>query len=326
MGTDTGNPHRHVPNFIWGVVVSLLIGLAVLGVWLKLTREQPDASSAETYVESGEYDSARVAIDELMTQAHELVAVGEEEQAAKMFGDIRFICRNARTRIAEAQEKAEKKAQKSEDDIPQKKREEYPFSIREADACHYLAALLFKKLDAEMGKRSAAARPAPPPDQVERIEKILNEGLAANQENRHLHRMLGVLYNLTARYASAEKELLTAISLEDKFAEAHNDLGLVYVNMRLFDKAREQFNLARVLSQDIPSTHAAALLNLGRFHADLFVFHKETGNKDGSDEKEAAHNREQAIKNLEEYMQAPDLPADTDYARETLKKLKAAAQ
>lgn len=79
--------------------------------------------------------------------------------------------------------------------------------------------------------------------------------------NPELFNYLGMAYYSKKKYDLAEKNYLTALSLNPKYSDARNNLGVDYLDMQRWDDAISQFK--RVSDDIFYQNQAAAHINLG---------------------------------------------------------------
>jgi Tfp pilus assembly protein PilF len=82
------------------------------------------------------------------------------------------------------------------------------------------------------------------------------------------HVQSGIKYKIEGNYESATTELLEAVKIDPKHAEAHRQLGLVYGFEGLFDESIEELKIA----VDLNVSNAAIRADLGMTYAMLGMF------------------------------------------------------
>ncbi len=339
MSTEQGSGpiHPHVPNFLRGFIVALMAGIVISLLWPYFVKKTPpDPARVPEFIEAGDYISAEAAIDGLLNQANQLLDQGEDSRAEALLARARDLSHDAKTRVLAKREKKlisnlpdqdSAKSRAKAALLLAKKKPEYSFSFREAEACYLLAGIMYRRLQHKYAAQFAnhgMQRFVPPTTETDPIRNEILRGLAANPDHKKLYRLQGVLDNMTGRFSSAEKALLKAIELDDKFAEAYNDLGLVYINRLQFDKAQAAFEKALLAGTGQKQVMAAAHYNLGMYHTNMYLyFHKQgqTGKNKG-DLDTADKHRTQALKNLRDFMkEAEKGSADSKLAEQMLNKL-----
>lgn len=227
--------HTHAGRFFQGLVVAIVLGLLIVGIVQATRARKRPSVSFEKQLEDGIVLLQQDRLDD----AERFFASSVEEAQAKV---------DSNGNIA--------------------------FSNALADACYYLAATRYRQIEMKykIEREEAVADPdkrfVPPEKDIEPLRLLLRRGIKANPEHARLWRLLGVADNWTGRYQSAAESLEKAIAINDRFVEAYNDLGLVYLNRRDFSKAREYFEKALLVSEKEgppPAVH----FNLGMFYSNL---------------------------------------------------------
>jgi tetratricopeptide (TPR) repeat protein len=88
--------------------------------------------------------------------------------------------------------------------------------------------------------------------------------------NARAHNNLGFLYTQKKLYAKAMNELNIAISLSPGYADPYHNLGVIYQELNMFDKAIEQYLIAIRLGSTFEETH----FNLGTIYQARNMFDK----------------------------------------------------
>ena len=88
--------------------------------------------------------------------------------------------------------------------------------------------------------------------------------------NARAHNNLGFLYTQKKLYAKATNEINIAISLSPDYADAHHNLGVIYQDLGMFDKAIEQYLFAIMLNSEFEETY----FNLGTIYQARNMFDK----------------------------------------------------
>jgi tetratricopeptide (TPR) repeat protein len=100
--------------------------------------------------------------------------------------------------------------------------------------------------------------------------KQLKKALIFKPHSAEAHNNLGVAYNGLGLYEEAAKEIREAIKLSPNSAEVHNNLGVAYNGLGLYEKAVEEIKTALRLN----STCAEAHNNLGVAYNSLGLYEK----------------------------------------------------
>jgi len=331
MAGPSPNPpvHPHVPRFLRGFVIAAVVcGGAILLSRVFLAPADSSRDGVMALVESEQYAKAAEAIDALLEEADRNLGAGNEDQALGILQQARDSAHAARLLVVQRRAEAVRKdpaAQRLE--LPE--RAEYPFSMREADAAYLIAGVGYRQLRARYAEKFQQAvegeRFVPPVQEADAIRQEILAGLEANPDHIRLLHLQGVLDSMMGRFHAAEKAFLHAIELDRRFAEAYNDLGLVYLAREQFDKAEHSFENALIAAgEDKPAAKATALFNLGRFHAGLYEnYAKEKGRDPASpDAKVMGEHRSKAIKSLHAFLEQTKADApDAERARAVLARL-----
>ncbi|MDR1612837.1 MAG: tetratricopeptide repeat protein [Planctomycetota bacterium] len=160
---------------------------------------------------------------------------------------------------------------------------EYRFKSQKAEAAQYLAAALWNRTVARRGVSAdfgKTGEPYPSAD-IERTLSVIKEGLDADPENRALWFLRGSVHRAAGLFAAAARDLERTLEFDPRDPEAHNALGLVYIDLKQFDKAEEHLEKARAGALAIAgesganpgADYTAIIFNLGRFHEGLAAFY-----------------------------------------------------
>jgi len=314
---------RHFLIRFWvAALTAFLIGGG--GYWLYSTLRQPTPTERS--------DNVLRQIQKLFDdgtafyEKQDFTAAAEKfQQAAELAGRMRHL--EEKRFEQEATERKPRKFEKTGvAPVPQR---EYSFSLREAEACRFLAASKLALLQLQMAAQKAGSpknADAVVADAASTafIRQQIETGLAANPRDRYLYpelyHLLGQLEILAGNYASAVNALEKAVELQPDFAEAYNDLGIAYSNPFFLkaanggayqQKAISAFEKALLVSADKPL--ASAHYNLGMFFAQT-----EEG------QKIPTKQRTDAIRHLEAFLQESSTVAndpDVAHARKILEQL-----
>ena len=83
--------------------------------------------------------------------------------------------------------------------------------------------------------------------QLNKAKDIYDKILLKNKVTAETFHQYAVLSSSLCDTATAEKMLKKVIKMNPEFAKAHKDLGIIYLNKRLFDYAEEEFKMAMEL-------------------------------------------------------------------------------
>lgn len=292
---DNTGRRRHLPNFLKGLLVAGGIGGGLLAAFYFFSNSSADP---EKLLLAGQYEKACRAMESRMESAYEEMIAGRGVEAAKNFEKMKLLA----SAVREGKGGGEPKARTA------------GFAAVEADACYFLAAMGMERLQEKYGEALASAkeRPEIPQEELAPVEDNLRQGLALFPDDKRLLRLQGVYCRLTGRFATAEKCLKRAVELDEKFAEAYNDLGLVCVALGRLDEAKSNFEKAILVAGDNGATVRAARYNLGRYYEGLYNFYmKESkGDAKSPDWQNATANKALAISQLEKSLEGDGSPAD----------------
>lgn len=85
-------------------------------------------------------------------------------------------------------------------------------------------------------------------NQLAKAKEIYDNVLLKNKVTTEILHQYAILSSSLQDTDTAEKMLKKVIRMNPDFAKAHKDLGVIYLNKRLFDYAREEFEIAMKLS------------------------------------------------------------------------------
>ncbi|MBN2712961.1 MAG: tetratricopeptide repeat protein [Planctomycetes bacterium] len=319
--TNESGGHSHLPNFIKGLVIAFCLGL--LGVWLLFgfgTKEHGPGDLpgvvrsqfvSEKFVEAGQ------GIDKIIDDAITLMDGGSFDKAAPMFREARDLAISGSKKVVSSGKG------KEEDDV-------FRFRFREAAARYYLAVCLYKEIEKKDAlKWSEAQRKGEPVmlaySEAKPIMDEIEAGLKADPMNKSLWRLKGIVDNMLGRFLFAARALEKAVEIDPEFAEAYNNLGRVYLNLKETDKALNAFKMALGLSGERVETKASANYNLGVYYSQNALALKEkVKNVPDKDKLQQADDyRNKAEKYLGEYISsAPSDPEGKKIAQEYLDLLR----
>lgn len=165
-------------------------------------------------------------------------------------------------------------------------RKDYRFMQQRGDACQYLATTMWNRLEAIHSESPADGNGddvfRPTLADSEKLYAVIDAGLEADPENRHLWYLRGVLGKANGTFAAAEEDLRKAILLDSGYAAAWNVLGLVMIRLQKFGEAEKAFGAATEKAREAAeragtppdAEYFAALGNLARFHEALIVHYE----------------------------------------------------
>jgi type IV pilus biogenesis/stability protein PilW len=95
-------------------------------------------------------------------------------------------------------------------------------------------------------------------DAIERLRKAIE----LNPEDPYSHNNLALAYQVKKFYKKSEKHFKIAISLKDKFSDAENNLGALYIKMKRWDEAIK--SCKKAAKNPLYRTPEKAYSNIGR--------------------------------------------------------------
>ncbi len=329
-GSSGNRVHPQVPRFLQGFLIAVVLGMVALLVWSQVANEEaPAPGEVLSLVEEGRYKAAVKAIDALLDKGSVLLDEGRADAARVVFEEARDTAHKAQERVMRTV--AQTGVAGSTQDAPPPAgrpvgwdKAKVPFSLREAEACYFLAGPAFRRLRERYADERARSTPeerfVPPPEETEPIRMQILRGLEADDTHKDLLRLQGVLDNMTGRFASAERALRKAIGLDPQFAEAYNDLAFVLLNLKQPQRARECFEKALLIAEDNPAVETAANYNLGRYHESLYLAHARGSTE--ADAQKAAEHRTKAVEHLRTFLQKSSAKSvDTKRARQAIERM-----
>lgn len=234
--------------------------------------EAVKARDLKTTMTPAKYDSILLPIDQMLREA----AAKLQSPGYDPVRDAEYI--RARTEpIPRIADDAHRQAL-SETSFLKK---EYRFMQQKGDACRYLAASLWNFLETMHGRRDPGTPFLPTPQDSEKILGILDQGLDAAPENKFLWYLHALVERAGGAFGTAASNLGKALEIDPDFIAAWNDLGLVQINLKQFDKAEESLERARDLAEKaytaakVPpgEDYVTALMNLADFHDALASYY-----------------------------------------------------
>ncbi len=331
-------------GLIKGIIVSavlcvlVLSGLRALGMFgagdsgndpETLARRARNALEAVKKRQPGDrrpasYDQVLAPLDELLKQARDLTH-SETYNPAADYEKVRAIVLPVIeiSTLAEAQAKTETGYLTKE----------YRFNDQRGEACQYLAAALWERINAQRpGSQGyfGETQSLPAADMNE-LRRILDAGIEAAPGNRNLWYLRGVLNRAEGLFGPAAGDLEKAVALDPSYPAAWNTLGLVRINLKEFDGAEEALERARQLALDEASKfnaqpgpeYVAIIYNLAMFHENLASYYVRENRINPTVEARRLANKHvaDARKYLEEFLARE--PAGTPDARTAQAKLAA---
>lgn len=221
------------------------------------------------------YDAVLAPLDALLRQSRELLE-SETFDPVKDYEKVRALT----LPVVDIAAKADAQA-KSETGFITK---EYRFSSQRAEAVQYLASTMWERMNRQLPQSSgffneAASYPA---GEMRELKQILDEGIRADPENAELHYTRGIVNRAEGLFVPAARDLERSVALDPNQAGAWNTLGLVRINLKQFDKARDALEHARAVAleqardfnlEDPGPEYTAILYNLATFHEGLATYY-----------------------------------------------------
>jgi tetratricopeptide (TPR) repeat protein len=96
-------------------------------------------------------------------------------------------------------------------------------------------------------------------------EDCYRKSIDTNPDFAEAHNNLGVLFSELKRYPEAEKEYREALRINPDFAAAHNNLGLLFSELKRYPEAEKEYKEALGINSDYASAH----YNLGILLSEL---------------------------------------------------------
>ncbi len=325
-------------KFVMALVITLVAGLCLvaalraLGIhpFLKTTLDAPaalikeanDALVAVKARQPGErrpasYDAVLAPIDKLLALAKKTLEEGYADPE-KTYTQVRALANP----IIDVAGRADQQA-RSETAFLTK---DYRFHSQKAEACQYLANALWQAMQTRKPQSTSEFFGSDTPkyraEDLNEIHRILTMGIEADQDNRDLWYIRGVVNRAEGLFAPAAKSLERAIEIDNQYAPAWNTLGLVRISLREFDKAEEALERGRALAlakaeemgQKPGAEYTAALYNLATFHEGLASYYNRDNLVNASRESQrlASKHADSARQYFQEFLKLE--PADSaDY-------------
>ena len=158
----------------------------------------------------------------------------------------------------------------------------YRFNAQKAEACMYIASAMWSRMTARGagGERRMDAASYPEAE-MNAVRQTLDAGIEADPGNRRLWYMRGAVNRAGGMFAAAAKDLEQALALDADDAEAWNALGLVYIDLKQFDRAEETLERAKAVAVQAAEAagtkpgeaYTTIIFNLARYHEGLAAFY-----------------------------------------------------
>lgn len=316
-------------GLICGVGVLVLLAILLRQWWIEAPAKRAWQEAAETC------RSIDALLGEGMTKLSERQwnqAIEILSQAAEKAQRARRLALEERTKLQERIPPPRRFQQQFFKAPSHREPKEYAFGLREAEARYGIArARLESLLEKYPTKRESAERLWGPPlvlssRELEPILKEIQQGIEANPEDKLLYHLLAQVEKLRGQFPAAVEALEKALAIDPYFAEAYNDLGVLYAHplwqksatRDLYrEKAIAAFEKAILVSEKngigLPEAH----YNLGMFYS----IHPDPSTP--IDAPPPPADRAKAIEHLEKFLAAsPSSSPAVTKAKERLARLK----
>lgn len=260
------------------------------------------------------YDTILRPMDQLLFKAKEII-VSENYEPIADYQKIR-ACVDPVILFAE---QAHAMAQKETSYL----KKNYRFMEQKGEACEYLAVAMWNRLSTLAYNKKPNEDFVPAQEDTAQMLAVINNGLDADVENKRLWYMRGLVNRSSGAFSAAAVDLQKVIDLDPDFIPGLNDLGLVMINLKKFDKAEEYLEKAKSTSRELAQKakvkpgidYVTALFNLGKFHEGLTFHYAKENRTNPTPENQAnfARHRDAAKKYFNEFLSASD-PASPDVA------------
>lgn len=303
MPASSKTQHPHFPKFMSGLAIAVLIvimGMLAYNYMLQASKPPEKvgqlATALRTAARNNDYESVEKLTETLLNVAVTHMERNNIEEASTGFRQIREV-------ISQIREKTDRQSEE--------RASKYSFRSQFGEASYRYSECLFLALEKKYPVKDDGQPRQLPFAETSLIRKVIEEGLKSTPSDKRLHWLHGMLKRLTGSFASAVTALEKSINLDNNFAEAYNELGLVYVNLKEQEKARHNFEKALLTSGKESATHKTALFNLGIYYAN--VNHGDDTAGDG------LTNRKKAIKHFQDFLSLEK--SDTSSAKAARKAL-----
>jgi tetratricopeptide (TPR) repeat protein len=267
----------------------------------------------KTTMRPASYDSILMPLDELLREIRAKI----EEPSYDPLTDYEYIRARAEP-IPEIADAAHRQAL-SETTFLKKN---YRFMEQKGDACRYLASSLWNYLEAKHAEGRTGTAFVPTVADSDKLLAILKSGIDADPQNKFLWYLQSLVERTGGGFAAAQKSLEKALEFDPRFIAGWNDLGLVFINLKDFDKAEFALVKAKNLAAEAYSKsgtapdgeYLTALMNLAEFHDALASYygHETRVHPTEEGERELARHRAAADQYAEEIRRYTpfDFPAE----------------
>ena len=203
-------------------------------------------------------------------------------------------------------------------------KKDFRFNDQKGEAYQYLASALWNRLNAKaqaLKRTDLGESLRLNSADMDELMRAIDRGIEAAPDNYTLYYLRGSADRLGGAYAAAARDLERALEINPDSAEALNALGLVWIDLKQFDKAEETLlkakdkavEMAKASASSPGEDYTTVLFNLGRFHEGLASFYaRENRLASGSaaNVSELRRHAEAARKYFDEFLarEAPDTP------------------
>lgn len=203
-------------------------------------------------------------------------------------------------------------------------KKDFRFNDQKGEAYQYLASALWNRLSAKaqaLKRTDLGETSRPDPADMDELMRAIDRGIEAAPDNYTLYYLRGSANRLGGAYAAAARDLERALDINPDSVEALNALGLVWIDLKQFDKAEETLVKARNKAVEVARANASSpgedyttvLFNLGRYHEGLASFYaREDRRAPGSaaNASDLRRHAEAARKYFDEFLsrEPPDTP------------------